>query len=173
MVTPPSSPTQPVVWDKLYLVKCVNLQPMVGIFGLLGNCLSITVLSTKEMNNSFNKLLLSLSVFDSVFIIFVTFEYTFVRGKNRTGDWRLCSQQIDLANTFNNREVDYLIIQFCLGPSLSTACSTPSSFPKQIPARLPTSGHNYDPSCVQVIYPLNDICLCCSIYTTIAVSYER
>ena len=25
----------------------------------------------------------------------------------------------------------------------------------------------------KVIYPLNDICLCCSIYTTIAVSYER
>ena len=25
----------------------------------------------------------------------------------------------------------------------------------------------------KVIYPLNDICLCCSIYSTIAVSYER
>ena len=71
---------------------------MVGVFGLLGNCLSITILSTKEMNNPFNKLLLSLSVFDSVFIIFVTFEYAFVKGKNR---------QTGIAN---NQEVDYSII---------------------------------------------------------------
>ena len=25
----------------------------------------------------------------------------------------------------------------------------------------------------KLIYPLNDICLCCSIYCTIAVTYER
>ena len=55
-------------------------QPVIGAFGLLGNILTITVLSTKEMTNSFNKLILALSVFDSIFIIFVTFEYTLVRG---------------------------------------------------------------------------------------------
>ena len=54
---------------------------MVGLFGLLGNMLSISVLSSKDMNNSFYKLLLSLSVFDSVFITFVTLEYSFVRGE--------------------------------------------------------------------------------------------
>ena len=63
------------------LITPYNSQPLVGIFGLLGNGLSISVLSSKEMNNSFHKLLLSLAVFDSVFIIFVIFEYTFVRGE--------------------------------------------------------------------------------------------
>ena len=50
------------------------------MFGLLGNILTFSVLSSKEMNNSFNKLIQALAVFDSIFIIFVSFEYTFVRG---------------------------------------------------------------------------------------------
>ena len=62
------------------LIKIFSLQPLAGVFGLMGNLLTITVLSSKEMNNSFNKLILALSVFDSIFIIFVTFEYTLVRG---------------------------------------------------------------------------------------------
>ena len=55
---------------------------MIGLFGLLGNILTISVLLTKEMASSFNNLIIALSVFDSIFIIFVTFEYTFVRGDN-------------------------------------------------------------------------------------------
>ena len=59
-----------------------TLQPVIGLFGLLGNILTISVLSTKEMASSFNNLIIALSVFDSIFIIFVTFEYTFVRGES-------------------------------------------------------------------------------------------
>mgnify|MGYP001229381941 CR=1 FL=1 len=58
------------------------MQPVIGLFGLLGNILTISVLSTKEMASSFNNLIIALSVFDSIFIIFVTFEYTFVRGEH-------------------------------------------------------------------------------------------
>ena len=55
-------------------------QPVVGVFGLLGNLLTVLVLATQEMNTSFNKLITALSIFDSIFIVFVNFEYTFVRG---------------------------------------------------------------------------------------------
>ena len=54
------------------------------MFGLLGNILTFSVLSSKEMNNSFNKLIQALAVFDSIFIIFVTFEYTLVRGNYKS-----------------------------------------------------------------------------------------
>ena len=60
--------------------KLTHFQPIIGMFGLLGNVLTFSVLSSKEMNNSFNKLIQALAVFDSIFIIFVSFEYTFVRG---------------------------------------------------------------------------------------------
>ena len=36
----------------------------VGIFGIMGNILAIVVLSQKGMRNTFNKLLIALSVFD-------------------------------------------------------------------------------------------------------------
>ena len=56
------------------------LMPLVGVVGLCGNLLSVAVLSAKEMNNSFNKLLIALAFFDTTFIIFVLFDYTVVRG---------------------------------------------------------------------------------------------
>ena len=56
------------------------LMPLVGVVGLCGNLLSVGVLSAKEMNNSFNKLLIALAFFDTTFIIFVLFDYTVVRG---------------------------------------------------------------------------------------------
>ena len=111
---------------------------MVGIFGLLGNFFSISVLSSKDMNNSFHKLLLSLTIFDSVFITFVTFEYTFVRGETKE-------------NSLQKTLTPELVLSW---PITDTSMVYTFIFPK-------------------VIYPLNDICLCCSIYTTIAVSYER
>ena len=61
-------------------VTACMCQPVVGVFGLVGNLLTILVLSTQEMNTSFNKLITALSIFDSIFIVFVNFEYTFVRG---------------------------------------------------------------------------------------------
>ena len=61
------------------LTACM-CQPVVGVFGLVGNLLTILVLATQEMNTSFNKLITALSIFDSIFIVFVNFEYTFVRG---------------------------------------------------------------------------------------------
>ena len=57
--------------------------PLVGLVGLVGNVLSVVVLSARDMNNSFNKLLIALAVFDSTFIVFVVFDYTVVRGEHR------------------------------------------------------------------------------------------
>ena len=88
---------------------------MVGLFGLLGNMLSISVLSSKDMNNSFYKLLLSLSVFDSVFITFVTLEYSFVRGE---------------AGGKSGRQKQSCYLQFFPGPSRTPAWSTHSSSPR-------------------------------------------
>ena len=70
-----------------------DIQPILGVFGLLGNLLSILILSAHQMKNSFNRLLVALAIYA------------------------------------------YLL-------------------PK-------------------VIYPLNNISLCCSIYTTIVIAFER
>ena len=58
----------------------MNFQPTLGLLGLVGNVLSIIVLSCKEMNNFFNRLLIALTIFDSIFIFFVILDYSFVRG---------------------------------------------------------------------------------------------
>ena len=58
----------------------MNFQPTLGLLGLVGNVLSILVLSSKEMNNFFNRLLIALTIFDSIFILFVILDYSFVRG---------------------------------------------------------------------------------------------
>ena len=50
------------------------------MFGLVGNLLSILVLSAHQMKNSFNKLLIALAIFDCVFIIFVVLDYSAIRG---------------------------------------------------------------------------------------------
>ena len=57
-----------------------SFQPTIGLFGLLGNSISIFVLTRKVIKNAFNKLLVSLAVFDNIFIIFMMFDYTCVRG---------------------------------------------------------------------------------------------
>ena len=54
--------------------------PIVGVVGLGGNLLSVVVLSAKEMSNSFNKLLITLTVFDSTLIVFMVFDYAVIRG---------------------------------------------------------------------------------------------
>ena len=54
------------------------------MFGLLGNTLSIIILSRKEMKNPFNRLLVALAIFDSIFIILMLLDYTFVRGDKET-----------------------------------------------------------------------------------------
>lgn len=44
---------------------------VVGLFGILGNSLAVSVLLAKEMRNAFNYLMIVLAVVDSVFIGFV------------------------------------------------------------------------------------------------------
>ena len=56
--------------------------PVVGVVGLAGNILSVVVLSGKEMSNTFNKLLITLAVFDTTLILFMVFDYTVLRGIN-------------------------------------------------------------------------------------------
>ena len=51
-----------------------------AIVGLIGNIMSVLVLSMEEMKNCFNSLLIVLAMFDTVFIILVTLDYSFVRG---------------------------------------------------------------------------------------------
>ena len=56
------------------------IQVMVAMVGLTGNIMSVLVLSMKEKKNCFNYLLMSLAMFDTVFIILVTMDYSFARG---------------------------------------------------------------------------------------------
>jgi hypothetical protein len=89
------------------------------------------------MKNSFNKLLVALAIFDSVFIIFVVLDYTFIRGI------------IGIVLKDNHKHC--IVWQWPL--------TQESSIYAYI---LP-----------KMIYPLNNISLCCSIYTTIVIAFER
>ena len=55
-------------------------QVVVAMVGLIGNMMSVLVLSMEEMKNCFNSLLIILAMFDIVFIVLVTFDYSFARG---------------------------------------------------------------------------------------------
>ncbi len=52
---------------------------VVGVFGLLGNALSVSVLAAREMRNAFNHLLIVLAIVDSFLIGFTMLDYSFVR----------------------------------------------------------------------------------------------
>ena len=53
----------------------------VGVFGIIGNSLSIKILAGTTMRNStFNQLLVVLILFDNTFIIFAMLDYACVRG---------------------------------------------------------------------------------------------
>ena len=58
-------------------------QPTIGLFGMLGNGISVFVLTRQVIKNAFNKLLVSLAVSDSIFIILMVFDYTCVRGNTK------------------------------------------------------------------------------------------
>ena len=63
-----------------FLVVQGVLMPLVGAVGLAGNVLSVAVLSGKEMSNSFNKLLIALTIFDTTLIVFMVIDYSAFRG---------------------------------------------------------------------------------------------
>ena len=107
------------------------------MFGLLGNLLSILILSAHQMRNSFNRLLVTLAIFDCVFIIFVVLDYTFIRGINDA--------------ILNADHVECIVWQW---PITQDSSIYAYLLPK-------------------VIYPLNNISLCCSIFTTIVIAFER
>ena len=52
-----------------------------GTVGLIGNVLSIVILSKPDMYNSFNQLLIGLSTMDSIFIVLAILDYSFARYK--------------------------------------------------------------------------------------------
>ena len=66
-----------------------TFQTCVGTLGILGNLLIILVLSTKQMRNSFNLLLIVLSIFDILFTIIAILDYGMARGRflNKAKDW--------------------------------------------------------------------------------------
>ena len=49
-------------------------QVVVSAIGILGNCLSIPVLCSKQMNSVFNRLLVFLAVFDNIHLILTIFD---------------------------------------------------------------------------------------------------
>ena len=63
--------------------KISPFQVITGIFGLLGNSISIIVLTRPAMRNSFNLLLVVLICFDNTFILFAVLDYACVRGKEQ------------------------------------------------------------------------------------------
>lgn len=58
-----------------YYFEGIALLP-VSIIGIVGNLLSIIVLSCPEMKNDFNRLLLGLSTYDLIYLIMSTFIFT-------------------------------------------------------------------------------------------------
>ena len=58
------------------------MQVLVGIFGLLGNSISIIILTGPNMRNSFNLLLVVLICCDNTFILFAVLDYACVRGQS-------------------------------------------------------------------------------------------
>ena len=71
---------------------------MVGIPGILGNMISIVVLTSTEMKNSFNLLLSCLAVTDILFNILAISDYAFFRGRTMlrvvSGDLAYCNTVI-------------------------------------------------------------------------------
>jgi len=55
------------------------LMTVVGVPGILGNIISIIVLTSKDMKNSFNLLLSCLAVIDILFNILAVSDYAFFR----------------------------------------------------------------------------------------------
>ena len=109
------------------------------MFGILGNSLSITILSGSNMRNStFNILLIVLILFDNTFIIFAMLDYACVRGEER-------------------RVFPKIIL------NLSLVFSWP----------IPIDSSVYALLFPKLLYPLNNISICCSIGLTIAISIER
>ena len=49
-------------------------QIIIGLVGILGNCLAIPVLLTKKLNSIFNRILVFLAVFDNIFIFCAVLE---------------------------------------------------------------------------------------------------
>jgi hypothetical protein len=58
-------------------------QAVVGFNGIIGNILIILVLSTKDMRNSFNLLLIVIAWFDILFIIIAVLDYSIAGGGSK------------------------------------------------------------------------------------------
>lgn len=109
-----------------------------GIIGLIGNILSIVILSKPDMYNSFNQLLITLSTMDSVFIILAIVDYSLNR----------LEAKCFIKKTSPNRAI------YCFRAFKWSSEIFIYTFPF-------------------IIYPLNNISFCASIFTTVALAYER
>ena len=68
------------VISPLNTVLIKSFKTIVGVPGILGNIISIFVLTSKDMKNSFNLLLSCLAVIDILFNILAISDYAFFRG---------------------------------------------------------------------------------------------
>ena len=67
--------------NSLHYLENLYQKILVGVFGIIGNSLSIRILAGTTMRNStFNQLLVVLILFDNTFIIFAMLDYACVRG---------------------------------------------------------------------------------------------
>ena len=108
--------------------KFTLFQLGIGIIGLFGNSVSIFILSCKEMKNPFNRLLVLLSGFDSIFICFVILDYTLVRGNQNIGNLLFFKPFQYLTGLLTNQVLSMLIYSPRLSTlSTTSSCAAPST----------------------------------------------
>ena len=56
-------------------------QTVMGLLGIFGNMVSVVVLTSADMKNSFNLLLSCLAIIDILFIILAVLDYSIARGE--------------------------------------------------------------------------------------------
>ena len=126
------------------------------------------------MTNSFNNLLITLTIFDTTFIVFMLFDYTSFRGNSSRYHQLSLTQtfhvQINFTFHFPLSLLSFFILQFGSGPSTTRQLCMLTSSPRFMSHLIFISYISYFS---KFLFPLNNIALSCSIYSTVGIAYER
>ena len=127
------------------------------------------------MTNSFNNLLITLTIFDTTFIVFMLFDYTSFRGNSSR-----YHHQLSLTQTFHVlcKSISLFTFHFHSFHFHSPVWQWPLSHKTAVYAyifpKVYVSSHLYIWSYFsKFLFPLNNIALSCSIYSTVGIAYER
>ena len=176
---------------------------ILGLFGLFGNTLSISVLRGREMrNNTFNLLLVVLATIDSFLIVFAIFDYSLIRWVNTrqkvggiVSNLRYCvlllsSQNPILKDCWANPAIDFSICKI----SQKSGCTTRMNkiqnrgcfehhetiffhvswyFNPFWRAFEMDIGEVYAYMFPYFLYPFTNIVLCYSIFLVMVIAFER